>query len=397
LESAFADGARSRGVQVTLIGVAPSSAVSYLTSSLGFDGGAMVTASHNPATDNGVKLFGADGVKLSEAQELTIEALAFARPSGTNGHIRGGAVLRAASLLDGYIDFLRTSLPTNGALRGSKLVIDCANGAASDVARRVCEPLGINLVGIEDAPNGSNINASCGAVYPERMAERTRSVGARLGLALDGDADRAVFADESGNVIQGDQVLYALAIQAKNTNSPGANQVVGTILTNRGLEKALAAKGIRLLRTAVGDRHILAEMRATGASLGGEASGHYLFRHALPVSDGFYTCLTLLGDLLRSPSSAAPHFEPTHQVALNLPLERSLSYEQLAACERIAALAAAELGSSGRIVVRPSGTEPLLRIMVDADEPEAAYRASSSLRESLSMIFQRRHPSIPSV
>jgi phosphoglucosamine mutase len=267
-----------------------------------------------------------------------------------------------------------------------RLVVDCANGAASDLAHRVFEPLGIGLVVMEATPTGSNINQGCGAVHPEALAERVVSVGATLGLALDGDADRSIFANGSGHVLEGDRVLYALALAARRKKLPGSDTVVGTVLTNRGLEKALAAEGILLRRTPVGDRHILAEMRATGAGLGGEASGHYLFRDELPVSDGMFTCLKLLAEMPSISGTGLPQFEPSYQVALNLRLDRPLSEEQLAACQRIGADAAAELDDAGRVVVRPSGTEPVLRIMVDADERGVAESVATSLGKAVQSI-----------
>jgi phosphoglucosamine mutase len=380
---------QSGGATVVTIGVAPSAAVAYLTARLGLAGGAVITASHNPAEDNGVKFFSHDGAKLSVQDELRVESLAFEEglSSPPISSECGAPAAFLPGLQQNYLDFLRHTVPPGLCLRGTRILVDAANGAAGEVAAAAFEQVGAAVDVMAASPDGANINSSVGAVHPEEMARRTLRGGFDIGLALDGDGDRAVFADEKGRIVDGDQVLCALALDAESRQDLANSTVVGTVLSNRGLERRLVDSGIRLLRAAVGDRNILAMMRNSAAQLGGETSGHYLFGHMAPGSDGLLTGIQLLALLVRTgrpASDVLSAFSPTPQVSLNLPLSRPLSPSELTRCAETSAAANVELGGRGTVIVRPSGTEPLLRIMVDADVEEMANAIAARLASALS-------------
>jgi phosphoglucosamine mutase len=371
LEPALAAGLIAMGMDVTLLGPLPTPGVAMLTRSLRADIGVMISASHNPYQDNGIKLFGPDGYKLSDEIELEIEermrdaeACGLAEPS-----LLGRAV-RLEGARGRYIEALKASLPRGMTLNDLKIVIDCANGAAYGVAPMLLWELGADVVELGTDPNGFNINAGCGSTHPETMCAAVREHGADLGIALDGDADRLVLADERGQLIDGDQILALLAQSWQAQAMLRGGGVVATTMSNLGLEHYLRSRGLTLHRTRVGDRYVVEQMRASGHNLGGEQSGHVIMTDFATTGDGLLAGLQLLAVMRRQdrPMSVFGRaFEPLPQRLRNCRLNGGLPLEQAEVRDCIRA-AEARLDGRGRLLVRPSGTEPLIRIMVEADD-----------------------------
>lgn len=392
LEDALTRGLQAGGARVQCIGVVPTSTVALLTVLMGYDGGAIVTASHNPASDNGLKFFDRSGAKVGIEAELAIEDFAFAssidsRPAAFFEHAAA-----VPDLVEVYVDFLRSSAGAGASFAGLRLVIDASNGAAGRVARLPFEALGCRVELIGAAADGAHINDGVGALHPEAMASYVCATGADLGVAFDGDADRAVFADGSGQPIEGDLLLGALATDLLRTGQLRAGAVVGTVLSNRGLERYLSTLSVALLRAPVGDRNIFELMRTSGSNLGGEASGHYLLTDYLPVSDGLLSCIQVMAAMARAGKSLSVlcgSFEPTPQVAINLRLSRPLSDYDRESCRSVAASASKLLGKSGTAVVRPSGTEPLIRVLVDADDVTIARRVAENAAKDLQTLMEQ--------
>ncbi len=371
IEPALTAGFAASGMDVFLLGPLPTPAMAMLTRSLRADLGVMISASHNPYHDNGVKFFGPDGYKLSDAAELEIERL---MTEGADGALAASADLGRVKRIDDagarYIEFAKNAFPRGLSLDGLRVVIDCANGAAYKVAPTVLWELGADVKSIGVEPNGFNINQDHGSTATKALQLAVTEYRADLGVALDGDADRVVIVDEKGRVIEGDQILALIATFLNARGKLKGAAVVSTVMANFGLERYLGGLGLRLERTRVGDRYVVEAMRANGANVGGEPSGHIILSDYSTTGDGLVTALQALaviaGERVKA-SEALSVFIPTPQVNRNV---RIRSVDPLADPSVISAVAAAEsrLGSSGRIVIRKSGTEPLVRVMAEGED-----------------------------
>jgi phosphoglucosamine mutase len=374
LEDALTDGILTAGGDVLLSGIEPTPAIAYMTVDLGASSGVVISASHNPADDNGIKFFSREGMKLPDHIEDEIEREVGREPRPAS---RRGRISPTPEGREGYL--LHLERAADARLDGMKVVVDCANGAASAVAPEVLRALGAEVVAINATPDGRNINDACGALHPEVAATEVVRVGADAGVSHDGDADRALFADAAGNVIDGDQVLAASALAMQERGTLKGDVVVGTVMSNLGLVHAMREAGIELVQTRVGDRYVLEEMERRGASLGGEQSGHVIFREQATTGDGLLTAvrfLSLAALTGRTVGELAGAMRRYPQVMINVPIDGGLA--DAAAVEDAVADAEASLGGRGRVLVRPSGTEPLIRVMVEAEsEDEAATHARS--------------------
>jgi len=376
LEDALSDGIVEAGGDVLLAGVEPTPAIAFMTVELGASTGVVISASHNPAEDNGIKFFSRDGMKLPDhiEDEIEIELERDPPPAARRGRVASTPEGR-----EGYL--LHLERAADARLDGMKVVVDCANGAASDVAPRVLVALGADVTAIHADPDGRNINAGCGALHPEVVAAEVLRLGADAGVSHDGDADRALFADAAGNVVDGDQVLAATALAMQERGTLKGDVVVGTVMANLGLVHAMRDAGIELVQTRVGDRYVLAEMEQRGAMLGGEQSGHVIFRDHATTGDGLLTAvrfLSLAALTGRSVGELASAMRRYPQVMVNVPVLDRDRMADAAAVEDAVAEAEHALGDRGRVLVRPSGTEPLIRVMVEAEsEAEALLHAEA--------------------
>jgi phosphoglucosamine mutase len=362
----FAHGARLAGADVISAGVLPTPAVAYLARSTDVSLGAMISASHNPFEDNGIKVFSGAGQKFTEEAERRVEHemadATWSLPAGD------APPVEAADLIGTYVNHLRELLPAAGALAGRRLVIDCANGATTPVAPRVFEALGFDVEWLGASPDGRNINLGCGSTHAEHMAARVKPAGAIAGIAFDGDGDRAILADDSGTLVDGDRVMLICARQLKSEGRLAGDTVVATVMSNIGLELALQESGIALRRTQVGDKYVMEEMIAGGYSLGGEQSGHVIFSDYLFTGDGLATALSVLRVMAatgRSLASLAGELTTYPQVLVNVRVKERRALESVPAVAETVAQIEAALVGHGRLLVRYSGTEPLLRIMLE--------------------------------
>lgn len=370
LESALTSGICSMGVDVLLVGPMPTPGVAFLTRCLRADAGVMISASHNPYQDNGIKFFSHDGFKLPDHMELRMEELIL---SNEIEHLRptAGAIGKAHRIDDAegrYIEFVKRSLPRDMDFQGLKVVVDCAHGAGYSVFPKVIRELGAEVHVIGDTPDGTNINAEFGAMCPERMQAVVRAQGADIGIALDGDADRAVFVDEQGEVVTGDQALAACAFDLQGRGKLLKQTVVGTVMSNFGFEAALRKAGLTLIRTPVGDRYILERMLADGYNLGGEQSGHMIFLDYNTTGDGLISGLQLLKLIKRAGrplSDVARCMEAVPQVLLGVKVSHKPDLSSLPELQQAIRSCEEELNGTGRVLVRYSGTEPLVRVMVE--------------------------------
>jgi phosphoglucosamine mutase len=371
VEPALVAGFASVGMDVRLLGPMPTPGVAMMTRSLRADLGVMISASHNAYVDNGIKLFGPDGYKLSDDKELQIEALmdqglaeGLAPPTAL------GRVARVDDSQARYVEIAKATFPRRLSLSGLRVVIDCANGAAYKVAPVVLYELGADVIKVGVDPNGTNINADCGSTHPAAMVQAVREFRADIGIALDGDADRLLICDETGRLVDGDQIMALIADSWSRSNRLSGGGVVATVMSNLGLERFLAERKLKLERTAVGDRAVMVRMREGGFNLGGEQSGHMILSDYSTTGDGLLAALQVLAVLKESDrpmSSLARQFEPVPQLLENV---RFAGGKPLEDPEVKAVLAEAEqrLTGSGRLVVRASGTEPLIRIMAEGDD-----------------------------
>ena len=369
LENALVAGFTSVGMDVVLVGPMPTPAVAMLTHSMRADMGVMISASHNPFADNGIKLFGPDGYKLSDADEEAIEALIDGDvPLASSEHI--GRAKRIEDAKGRYIHFAKSTFPENMRLDGMKIVVDCANGAAYQVAPSALWELGAEVVAIGVNPNGKNINHKVGSTAPETLCETVVASGAAIGIALDGDADRLIVVDENGKVVDGDQLMATIASGWARDGRLSGGGLVATVMSNLGLERHLSAQGLGLIRTKVGDRHVLEKMRTSGYNVGGEQSGHIILSDYATTGDGLVAGLQVLAELQRAgaPASEVLHrFDPLPQLLKNVRFTggKPLEAESVKA---LIAEAEAELDGKGRLVIRPSGTEPVIRVMAEGDD-----------------------------
>lgn len=381
LERALVRGITGAGGSVVIAGVIPTPAVAFMTTGLGVSSGVVISASHNPPQDNGIKLFGSRGFKLSDALEDEIEA-EMARPA--TGSDRPGRVLEMPADAPSYVDHVVGT--AEAELDGMRVVVDCANGAASELGPEVLRRLGAEVIAINAEPDGSNINVGCGATLPEVLAEAVARHGADAGVTFDGDADRALFADEVGEVIDGDQVLAACAVRLKETGALAGDTLVATVMSNLGLHRAMQEHGISLIVAPVGDRYVLEQMLEHDVALGGEQSGHVIFRDHATTGDGLITAarfLSLAAARGIKLSEVAGVMRRFPQVLVNVPVARKEGLPQAAPVWDAVRAAEDALGDDGRVLVRPSGTEPLVRVMVEAETPEAARLHAEAVAGSI--------------
>ena len=393
LEQALAAGITSMGVDVALVGPLPTPGIANITTSMRADAGAVISASHNPYQDNGIKFFSRDGFKLPDEVESQIEELILnksihhLRPTAT----QIGQAVRLEDARGRYVVFLKNTFPRELTLEGLCLVVDCANGAGYKVAPAVLEELGAKVIGIGVQPDGKNINHKCGALHPEQVAKLVLKHHANLGLALDGDADRVIVVDEKGKVVDGDAMMAICTGELVEQGALKKNTLVATVMSNIGLDRAVARWGVKVCRTRVGDRYVVEEMRKHGYSLGGEQSGHLIFLDQATTGDGMLAALQLLAVLCRKQkplSELASIFEPVPQTLMNVAVKRRCELGELPEVVKAVKSVEARLGQTGRILVRFSGTEPKVRILVEGpDRPrneEYAQEVAEVVARSLS-------------
>jgi phosphoglucosamine mutase len=370
LENALTAGLTSTGMNVLLLGPVPTPGVGFLTRSMRADLGIMISASHNPAHDNGIKFFGPDGFKLDDAAELAIEAML----DGDVPLVPPVEIGRAKRIDDGlgrYIEYAKTTFPGRGQLAGLKVVIDCANGAAYKAAPQVLWELGADVVPVGVAPNGLNINDKCGSTYTQTAAEAVVAHGADLGISLDGDADRVMLIDETGRVADGDQIMALFAARWGAEGRLNGNTLVASVMSNLGLERFLTARSLRLERAPVGDRYVVEKMRAGGFNLGGEQSGHIVMTDYATTGDGLIAGLQFLAAMAETgeKASALVHqFDPIPQMLKNVRYAAGQEPLNAASVRKVIADAELRLNGSGRLLIRKSGTEPLIRVMAECED-----------------------------
>jgi len=388
IESALTSGICSMGVDVLLVGPMPTPAIAFLARSLRADAGVMISASHNPYEDNGIKFFSREGLKLPDEVEDQIEDLV------VSGHIDAirptaseiGKAFRIDDAEGRYIEFVKQSLPKGFDLEGLKVVVDCAHGAAYKVAPHVYRELGADVTVLGDKPDGTNINRDCGAVQPRMLQAAVRATGAALGIAHDGDADRSIFVSEDGRIVDGDQILGALALDLNDRGRLARRTLVTTVMSNLGLEQAMARAGLALVRTAVGDRYLLERMLAEGYNFGGEQSGHLIFLDHNTTGDGLISALQLMALLCRSGktlSQLAARTVLCPQILVNVRVRERKHLADIAPFQKALRTHEASLNGTGRILVRYSGTEPLVRIMVEAQDEGTVQEVASHLADVL--------------
>ena len=385
IEYAMVAGFTSVGMDVLLLGPMPTPAVAMLTKSMRADLGVMISASHNPFADNGIKLFGPDGYKLSDDAERAIEKRMEQGPKLA----KSAEIGRARRIDDArgrYVQFAKDTFPEHLRLDGLKVVVDCANGAAYHVAPDTLWELGAEVIPLGVKPDGININDECGSTHPDLMRETVVASGADIGLALDGDADRLIVADEKGNLVDGDQLMALIALGLQARDGLKGEAVVATVMSNLGLERKLEDAGLKLVRTQVGDRYVLEEMRRSGCNVGGEQSGHIILADHSTTGDGLVAGLQVLAALVEAKTPASQllrQFEPLPQMLKNVrfnggaePLEADSVRKRIAAAE-------AELEGKGRLLIRKSGTEPLIRVMAEGDDPALVERLVDDICEAV--------------
>jgi phosphoglucosamine mutase len=384
IENALVAGFTSVGMDVVQVGPMPTPAVAMLVRSMRADLGVMISASHNPYYDNGIKLFGPDGYKLSDADEREIEAL-LAGELELAASAKIGRARRVEDARGRYIHFAKSCFPEALRLDGLKIVIDCANGAAYQVAPSALWELGAKTIAIGVSPNGTNINEKCGSTAPELLQETVVASGADIGIALDGDADRLIIVDEAGKVIDGDQIMALIGKSWAAAGKLRGGGVVATVMSNLGLERSLKAQGLTLERTAVGDRYVLERMRQGGFNVGGEQSGHMILTDYATTGDGLVAALQVLAELVRQNKPASEvlnQFEPVPQLLKNVRFSGGKPLEA-AAVKSVIADAEAELNGTGRLVIRPSGTEPVIRVMAEGDDAAQVTRVVDAICDAV--------------
>ena len=388
IESALTSGICSMGVDVLLVGPMPTPAIAFLARSLRADAGVMISASHNPYEDNGIKFFSRDGLKLPDEVERQIEELVV---SGSIDSLRPtasdiGKAFRIDDAEGRYIEFVKRSLPKGFDLEGLKVVVDCAHGAAYKVAPHIYRELGAQVTVLGDKPDGMNINRECGSVSPHVLQETVKGEGAALGVAHDGDADRAVFVSEDGRTVDGDQILGALALDLKKHDQLARKTMVTTVMSNLGLEQAMTNAGIKVVRTAVGDRYILERMLAEDYNFGGEQSGHIIFLDHNTTGDGLVSALQVMALMRRTEKSLSQLAEQIRlypHTLVNVRVREKKDLAGIPAFQQALRAHDASLNGCGRILVRYSGTEPLVRILVEAEDPHRVQEIAQHLAHVL--------------
>lgn len=393
LETSLRQGAETAGARCESAGVITTPGVAYLTRKLSADAGIVISASHNPYQDNGIKIFAPTGKKIDSDTERQIETDIYASSQGHHDNGEASPAIdneRASGLQNLYLDFLTDEIAGDLDLNGLKLVIDCANGAASDLAPRLFDRLGAQVVAINNQPNGRNINEGCGSLHTDQLTKAVVAEKANLGVAFDGDADRSLFADEKGNFVDGDATLWVLANYLRKREALANSVVVATVMSNLGLEIALRRRGIGLTRTDVGDKYVLDELLRSGASLGGEQSGHVILPRLSLAGDGMITTICLLHAMqgqaqpLGALTAGLEHYP---QILINVPVREKVPFADVPSLRKLVEQTEARMGENGRLLLRYSGTEPLARVMIegiDQSQVEADARAiADSIRQTL--------------
>jgi phosphoglucosamine mutase len=392
LEYATVAGICSMGVDVLLLGPFPTPGIAFITSSMRADAGVVISASHNPYQDNGIKFFSGNGFKLPDELEARIEDL-MTQPELENGRPTATDIGQAFRIDDArgrYISFLKSTFPKEMELDGLKIVVDCAHGATYRVAPEVLTELGAEVIPIGVRPNGRNINLRCGATHPEGMATLVKREGADLGIALDGDGDRVIMVDHTGKVVDGDHIMGICARDMLRRERLRRKTVVGTVMSNLGLEVALKGLGIRLLRAPVGDRYVVEDMLKGGYNLGGEQSGHLVFLNYTTTGDGILTALRLLTVLLREGkplAELASFIQDYPQILINVPVREKKDLKTIPQARNAIHEAEKILGSRGRLLVRYSGTEPKLRVMTEGEDEQLIQRVAQDLSQTLEALL----------
>jgi phosphoglucosamine mutase len=379
VESALTSGICSMGVDVLLIGPLPTPGIAFLTRSMRADAGVVISASHNPFQDNGIKFFGNNGFKLPDDVEREVEHLVI---GDSIEHLRPtaaevGKAFRIDDALGRYNVFLKSTFPKHLTLDGLRIVIDCANGAAYRVGPEVLAELGADVVELGVEPDGENINLDCGALHPQKLAAEVRAQDADVGIALDGDGDRVIFVDENGEVVDGDEILAMVGTDLARKGRLPNDGVVATVMSNIGLDVALRDHGVRLVRVKVGDRFVVEEMVRGGFALGGEQSGHIVFLEHGTTGDGLVTALSVLALIVESGKKLSELRQVMRrfpQVLVNVPVKERRDLESLPALQKVIAHVSKQLGKRGRVLVRYSGTEALVRVMVEGEQPGQVER-----------------------
>ncbi|KQW29270.1 phosphoglucosamine mutase [Rhizobium sp. Root274] len=389
LENAMVAGFTAAGLDAFVLGPIPTPAVAMLTRSLRCDIGVMISASHNPFADNGIKLFGPDGYKLSDELESQIEDLL---EKDIYGQLASAHDIGRAKRIDGvhdrYVEFAKRTLPRDVTLHGLRVAIDCANGAAYKVAPAVLWELGAEVVTIGNEPNGTNINLECGSTHPDALQKKVHEVRADIGIALDGDADRVIIVDENGTVIDGDQLMAVVAETWAQDGTLRGDGIVATVMSNLGLERFLGDKGLSLARTKVGDRYVVEHMRSHNFNVGGEQSGHIVLSDYGTTGDGLVAALQILAAVKRTGKTVSEichRFDPVPQLLRNVRFSGGKPLEDAAVKQAIAD-AESELAKTGRLVIRPSGTEPLIRVMAEGDDKEQVERIVNGLVDVIASV-----------
>jgi phosphoglucosamine mutase len=373
IENALASGICSMGVNVLLVGPLPTPAIAFITTGMRADAGVVISASHNPFQDNGIKIFSKSGFKLPDEEEAIIEDLIFSKKMDTLRPV-AEEVGKAARIDDAkgrYIVFLKNTFPRRYTLDGIHIVLDCAHGATYGVAPHVFEELGAKVTALGVKPDGKNINFECGALYPQVMADLVRKTGADIGIALDGDGDRLIISDERGKIVDGDQIMAICAADMIERQKLAKNTLVATVMSNLGLERAMQRMGGKLVRTQVGDRYVVEEMLRNEYNFGGEQSGHLIFLHHNTTGDGILAALQLLVAMKKQekPLSELTHImEPFPQVLKNVRTAKKTAVTQIKGLSKKITAMEMALGATGRILIRPSGTEPVIRVMIEGDD-----------------------------
>jgi phosphoglucosamine mutase len=388
LETALASGICSMGVDVLLVGPLPTPGIAFITASMRADAGVVISASHNPFQDNGIKIFSGDGFKLPDEKEKEIEELIYSdeitklRPTASEV----GKAFRVDDAVGRYVVFLKGTFPQKYDLTGLTIAVDCAHGAAYKVAPAVFEELGARVIVIGDEPNGENINAGCGSLYPELVSKTVKENDADIGIALDGDADRVIVVDEKGREVNGDKIMAICAREMKEKGELKKNTLVATVMSNMGLERFMEGIGGTLIRTPVGDRYVVEEMVRRRYNLGGERSGHLIFLDYNTTGDGVLSALKLLevmvtrGEKLSALSEIMTEYP---QVLKNIPVKKKVIIDEVPSVKKAISSAEDRLGTAGRVFVRFSGTEPKIRVMVEGEDEDLISQLASDISECI--------------
>ncbi|MCP5351802.1 MAG: phosphoglucosamine mutase [Chromatiales bacterium] len=388
-ESALEAGLSAAGMDIRLLGPMPTPAIAYLTRTLHAKAGIVISASHNPFYDNGIKFFSADGTKLPDEVELAIEA-ELDKPMTLVAPKRLGKAVRVEDASGRYIEFCKASIPQSMNFNGMKIVVDCANGATYRTAPSVFQELGASVVTLCANPDGVNINADCGSTKPKMLVKAVLEHGADIGIALDGDGDRLIVVDHNGRIIDGDEILYVLGMARKAVGKLVGNAVVGTLMTNLGIEHAMRDAGIQLARAKVGDRYVMEMLRQHGWMLGGEGSGHIICLEKTTTGDGIVAALQVLAAMQRSGKALHELLEGVHkypQTMINVPIEGQVDVKNSAVVMDAVKAAETRLADRGRVLLRPSGTEPLVRVMVEGEDAAEVEATAQELANVVQATF----------